>query len=121
MKNLLTVILFSLCILIPMKGEATHHYLWSNTDYAFWLDDQSIHNTDNKTWASFDIIFEDMRSKEQLRYPDPTIIYRQNKEWYVSLMHSKPSKIDKFDDWWQPWALKWLLDNGYLTEEEDDK
>jgi hypothetical protein len=101
-----------------MKGEATDHYLWSNTEYAFWIDDTSIDTNTEKTYAIFDIIFEDLRSHEQLRYADPTIIFIKDGKWYVSTVGVEARLVDYHDDWWQPWALKWLLKHGYLCEEE---
>jgi len=109
-------------IISSNNAEATHHYLWSdgvNTNYAFWIDDTSIVNSPSKTWAAFVIVMEDMDTGELVYSREPIIIYKRNAEWYLSFYEDNnqpPEPIEYYSDWWQPWGLKWLLDNHYLEE-----
>lgn len=109
-------------IISSNNAEATHHYLWSdgvNTNYAFWLDDTSIVNSPNKTWVAFHVILEDMNTGELVYSREPVIMYKRNSEWYISFYGDDqipPKSVEYYSEWWQPWGLKWLLDNGYLEE-----
>ena len=111
-------IILIICLFLITPVEAAHHYLWSNTDFAFWIDDQSISNSKSKTWASFTIVCEDFHTGKQKPSTNPIIIYKRNGEWYLSFFHDyfPPQNIEYYCDWWQPWGLKWLLDNGYIEE-----
>ena len=123
MKNiikLITGILICLCLVfsINQKAEATHHYLWSNRDYAFWMDDIYIHSGPNKDWCMFKIVIEDMPTGKLKLSDEYMVIYKRNGEWCWTYQHDdqSPHTIEYYNEWWQPWGLKWLLDNGYLLE-----
>jgi hypothetical protein len=119
-KCFIVSLLLGLSLIISSNNaEATHHYLWSNTDYAFWLDDQSIKTAPDKSYCTFNIISEDMHTGEQELCTSPIIIYKRNSEWWLSFCTDRdqpPHEVEWYSEWWQPWGLKWLLDNGYLEE-----
>ena len=120
MKKVFLVFLVTLGLFIPMKGaEATHWYLWSDTNYAFWLDDKSIITNYDKNWCKFNIIIEDMKTGELKPCSSPIIIYKRNGEWWLSFRDYNdtiPKPVEYYSGWWQPWGLKWLFDNGYIEE-----
>ena len=116
-----SIILF-MCLFLSTSVEAAHHYLWSdgvNTNYAFWLDDKSIITNYDKNWCKFNIIIEDMKTGELKPCSSPIIIYKRNGEWWLSFRDyddTIPKPVEYYSGWWQPWGLKWLLDNGYIEE-----
>ena len=122
-KCFMVSLLLGLSLIITSNNaEATHYYLWSdgvNTNYAFWLDDRYIQNSPSKTWVAFVIAIEDMETGELKYSKEPVIMYKRNSEWYMSFYGDDqlpPEPIEYYSDWWQPWGLKWLLDNGYIEE-----
>lgn len=122
-KCFIISLLLGLSLIITSNNvEATHHYLWSdgvNTNYAFWIDDTSIINSHNKTWCAFNIILEDMETGELKPCKSPIIIYKRNSEWWLSFKDyhdQEPKPIEYYSDWWQPWGLKWLLENQYIAD-----
>jgi hypothetical protein len=105
--------------MIPINVKAAHHYIWSDTNFCYWLDDHSVISTNNKNWAAFTMILEDMRSGETVRFPDPVFVYRSDKnmEWYISsTIGSELRLIDEDEDWWEPYAIKWLIKNNYVEK-----
>jgi hypothetical protein len=118
MKKVFLVFLVTLGLFIPMKGaEATHWYLWSDTNYAFWLDDQNIVTNNEKSWAAVKIIMEDMKANEYVTYPDPVIFYKVHGDWFVSMnREDTPKPVYDYLDWWQSYAADWLIKYGYLKE-----
>jgi hypothetical protein len=117
MKKILMVFLITLSLFFPIKAEATHWYLWGDTNYAFWLDDQQITSKTNRSWAAVRIIMEDIQFKEYVDYQDPVIFYKVHDDWFVSMSKdTKGEPLIKYIDWWQPYALEWLIKYNYLKE-----
>jgi hypothetical protein len=125
-NNMKKVFISVLLILTAFLGHSIsealthyHYYLWSDTNYAFWLDANSIKTSDSRTWASFNIIVEDMKTGEQVYDDNPIMFYKKNNEWYVSLYKETTKPIKEYDDYWQPWALDWLITNGYIRDTKE--
>lgn len=127
MKKFLIGILIALTLVFlghNMSEALTHYhyYLWSDTHYTFWLDANSIKTSDSRSWAAFNIILEDITTGEQVYDVNPILFYKKDGEWYVSFYRDcmEPKPIKDYSDWWQPWALDWLISKGYIRDKVNE-
>jgi hypothetical protein len=119
MRKYTIIFLVILSIFIPIRVvEGSNNYLWSNQEAAFWIDDEYLATNTKKTLAIADIIFENMITGEMRCMTNQVLFYKDDGKWMVSVGDTSkdPKEVMKYAEYWQYYAIEWLVQNGYLKE-----
>ena len=103
----------------PAPADAAHHYVWSNRDYRFWVDDRTVETRPDGRWAAVDLIVEDLHRgtfTTGLQAGGKVEFRRDADRWLVTIGDVvKP--VDFYAGWWQWNGLRWLQGNGFLADD----
>ena len=115
MKKILVLITMIIGLSSGITNSA-HHWVWQNDDYITWIDDTTIEVNDIRSAVKFDIIMENRRNNTQKRSKNKMVIYKANSDWffYINGSSMEPHKVSYYSEWWQPYGLRWMIDNGFL-------
>lgn len=83
-----------------VDGDATHHYVWSNRDHRFWIDDRTAETRPDGRWAAVDLIVEDLRRG--------------------TFTADGKVELRRGAGWWRWNGLRWLRVNGFLADDVAD-
>lgn len=94
-------------------AQAADHYIWSNREFRFWIDDTTIEINASHTLATFDLVCENLIKHTSDRGESMIIFYKDRNQYYVTIGEiTKP--VNYYNGWWQPYGLLWLKDNNFL-------
>ena len=107
------VIMLVFTIATP-NAQASDHYIWSNREYRFWIDDATIVTNSSGTLATFNLVCENLLNGTSTRGSAGRIIFHADRGKWLCTIGEITKPVEYYDGWWQPFGLHWLQENGYL-------